>query len=102
MRLVNREGRPRHSSARDAPQELSNGFLAWSPDGGRLAAVGLPSNRPGSISIVTLDSAPPFRKLIDLPDGAYLRGVAWSRDSSALVIGHIRWAGDIVLAERLR
>ena len=99
---MDREGRPQHLAVPDAPQQLPNGFLAWSPDGRRLAAVGLPGYRTGSISIVTLDSAPPFRKLIDLPSGVYLRGVTWSRDGSVLVIGHIRWAGDIVLAERLR
>jgi Tol biopolymer transport system component len=102
LRLVNHEGRPQQSKASDAPQQFSNGYLAWSPDGRRIAAVGLPGNRTGSIWIVTLDNAAPFRKLIDLPSGVYLRGVTWSRDSSALVIGHIRWAGDIVLAERLR
>ncbi len=102
LRLVNHEGRPRPSSVPDAPQQLSNGFLSWSPDGRRLAAVSLPGNQTATIWIVTPGGAMPFMKLIDLPTGVSMRGVTWSRDGSSLIIGHIRWSGDIVLAERLR
>jgi Tol biopolymer transport system component len=102
LRFVSRNGQPVHERLPEVPQQLGNGFLAWSPDGQRLAAVGLPGSRAGHIWIIEPDGPVPIRKLIDLPAGDYLRGITWTRDGSALVMGRIRWAGDIVLAERSR
>jgi Tol biopolymer transport system component len=81
-------------------QNLSNGFVAWSPDGRRLAAVSLPGAFSGSIWIVEPEVATPFQKLLDLTAGVSLRGMTWSRDGSSLIVGRIQSAGDIFLAER--
>ena len=81
-------------------QSISNGFVSWSPDGRRLAAVTLPGGSSGSIWIVEPEADTPFRKLLDLTGGAFLRGVTWSRDGSSLIVGRIQWAGDIFFAER--
>jgi dipeptidyl aminopeptidase/acylaminoacyl peptidase len=102
LRFVSRNGQPVYERLPEVPQQLGNGLLAWSPDGRRLAAVGLPGSDAGHIWIIEPDGGAPIRKLIDLPAGDYLRGITWTRDGSALVVGRIRWAGDIVLAERSR
>ena len=87
---------------RDAPegQQFGNGFLSWSPDGRRLAAVSLPGGFRGSIWIVEPDGAVPFRKLVDLAAGDLLRGVTWSHDGSSLIVSRIKRTGDIFVAER--
>ena len=79
-------------------QNLSNGFVSWSPDGRRLAAVSLPRG----IFWIDLDRRAggrdtPFRKLLDLTAGVLLRGMSWSRDGSSLIVGRIQSAGDIFL-----
>jgi eukaryotic-like serine/threonine-protein kinase len=85
-----------------APEKLTfgNGFVSWSPDGRRLAAVSLPGAFSGSIWIIEPEGATPFRKLVDLTAGVFLRGVTWSRDGSSLIVGRIQWAGDIFFVER--
>jgi Tol biopolymer transport system component len=102
LRFVALNGQAVYESLPEVPQQLGNGVLAWSSDGRRLAAVGLPGSDAGYVWIVEPDGAMPIRKLIDLPTGDYLRGITWTRDGSALVVGRIRWAGDIILAERSR
>jgi serine/threonine protein kinase/Tol biopolymer transport system component len=102
LRFVNRNGQPVYDRLPETPEQIANGFAAWSPDGRRLAVVGLPGSDTGHIWIIEPDGPIPIRKLIDLPAGDYLRGITWARDGSALVIGRIRWSGDIVLAERSR
>jgi Tol biopolymer transport system component len=102
LRFVRRDGQPVYEHLPEVPQQLGNGLLAWSPDGRRLAAVGLPGSDAGHIWIIEPDGPVPIRRLIELPAGDYLRGITWTRDGSALVVGRIRWAGDVVLAERSR
>jgi eukaryotic-like serine/threonine-protein kinase len=102
LRFVAPNGQAVYESLPEVPQQLGNGVLAWSSDGRRLAAVGLPGSDAGHVWIVEPDGVMPIRKLIDLPAGDYLRGITWTRDGSALVVGRIRWAGDIILAERSR
>jgi eukaryotic-like serine/threonine-protein kinase len=102
LRFVNSHGQPVYERLPEVPQQLGNGFLAWSPYGQRLAAVGLPGSRAGHIWIIEPDGSTPIRRLIDLPAGDYLRGITWTCDGAALVMGRIRWTGDIVLAERSR
>jgi hypothetical protein len=50
--------------------------------------------------IVDPSNTAPYRKLLDLPAGAFVRGIAWTRDGSSLILGRYRWSGDIFLAER--
>ena len=83
----------------DAPR-INNGFAVWSPDGTRLAGVALPGAANGSIWIIEPRSAVPYRKLMDLPVGVFLRGLTWARDGGSFIVGRYRWAGDIFLAER--
>jgi eukaryotic-like serine/threonine-protein kinase len=102
LQLVRPDGRRVESSRLDAPEapSVANGFVVWAPDGKRLAAVALPGAARGSIWIVDPNSPSPYRKLLDLPAGTFLRGLTWARDGSSFVVGSYRWSGDIFLAER--
>jgi Tol biopolymer transport system component len=101
VRFVRSNGQAVHAPA-DVPgqPQFGNGLLSWSPDGRRLAAVSMPGAFAGSIWIVEPEGAAPLRKLVDLPAGVFLRGLAWSPDGSSLIVGRIRWTGDIFYAER--
>ena len=81
---------------------FSNGMPAWSPDGRRLAVVSQNSNAMASIWIVDPESSTPFRKLAELPVGPRIRGVAWTRDGAALIIGQHDTTSDIVLLDQGR
>ena len=101
LKFVTPDGRVLYQREETLQQlNVSNGFVSWSPDGRRLAAVSLPGAFSGSIWIVDPASATPFRKLLDLTAGVLLRGMTWSRDGSSLVVGRIQGAGDIFYAER--
>lgn len=82
-----------------AKLQIANGYLAWSPDGKRLAGVSLAGAFPGAIWIIDPASGT-YRKLMDLGPTDLARGVAWSRDGSSLILSIIRRSGDIFLAER--
>lgn len=90
---------PRPLDGPDAPW-IGNGFVAWSPDGKRLAAASLPGALAGSIWIVEPANPAPYRKLMDLPAGVFLRGITWARDGSSLIVGRVQGTGDIFLAEK--
>ena len=102
VQLIRPDGSPVESQRLDRPEapRIANGFVAWSPDGKRLAAVALPGANPGSIWIVEPNNPTPYKKLADLPSGVFLRGLTWSPDGSSFIVGRYRWAGDIFLAER--
>lgn len=102
VRFMSGDGQPVFRGPTDTVTVLNNGSVSWSPDGKRLAGVGQPGTRSNSIWIIDPASTEPFKKLIDLPPDAFVRGASWSRDGSSLVIGHARSTGDIILAERLR
>jgi eukaryotic-like serine/threonine-protein kinase len=82
-----------------AKLQIANGYLAWSPDGKRLAGVSLAGAFPGAIWIIDPVSRT-YRKLLDLRPTDLARGVAWSRDGSSLILSVIHRSGDIFLAER--
>ena len=86
----------------DAVTRLNNGFVRWSPDGKRLAGIGVPGAEHGYIWIVEPLGAIPFRKLADLPADTVPRGASWARDGSSIVIGLSQTSGDVILAERVR
>jgi len=102
VQVIRADGQPAGLRSLDGPNapRVGNGFVAWSADGKRLAVVALPGGAPGSIWIVEPDKPVPYRKLIDLPADVFLRGITWARDGSSLIVGHIRWTGDIFLAEK--
>ena len=82
-----------------AKLQIANGFLAWSPDGKRLASVSLAGAFPGAVWMIDPDTGS-TRKLADLGPSDLARGLTWSRDASSLILGLIRRSGDIFLAER--
>ena len=75
-------------------------MLAWSPDGRRLAIANQQANSAGSIWLTEPASAKAFTKLIELPDGPRIRGLAWTKDGGALLIGKHDWTSDIVLMDQ--
>ena len=99
VKFVNSRGQVVYSTLPDGPA-LTNGFLAWAPDGKRLAAVGVPGSADASIWIVEPDSSQPFRKLIELPGEVRPRGVTWTSDGSSLIFGRQEALSDLVLFER--
>jgi len=99
VKFVNSRGQVVYSTLPDGPA-LTNGFLAWAPDGKRLAAVGVPGSADASIWIVEPDSSQPFRKLIELPGEVRPRGVTWTSDGSSLIFGTQEALSDLVLFER--
>jgi Tol biopolymer transport system component len=99
LKFVTSSGHVVYSTLPDGPA-LTNGFLAWAPDGKRLAAVGVPGSANASIWIVEPDSSQPFRKLIELPGEVRPRGITWTSDGSSLIFGRQEALSDLVLFER--
>jgi hypothetical protein len=81
------------------PGGFGNGFAAWSPDGRRIAVVAQPGGGIASIWIVEPEGPTVYRKLIELPPGPRVRGLAWTADGSALIVGKRDTASDIVVFE---
>ena len=79
------------------PEAFTNGSLAWSPDGRRLAGLRFPINAEASIWIVETTGAAPIRKAIDLPVSMRPRGLTWTADGSSLLISAVQSASDIVM-----
>jgi len=102
LSFVNSAGQPQYTGLPPAPNissGFSNGIPAWSPDGRRLAVVSQNSNTAASIWIVSLDAATPLQKLVELPSGPRIRGIAWTSDGTALLIGRHDSLSDIVLLD---
>jgi len=99
LKFVNSRGEALYSTLPDGPP-LTNGFLAWAPDGKRLAAVGVPGSAHASIWIVQPEGAEPFRKLLELPGEVRPRGITWTSDGSSLIFGRQEALSDLVLFER--
>jgi Tol biopolymer transport system component len=78
---------------------FGNGVLAWSPDGRLLAIATQNSNLPASLWLVDPEATMPFRKLVELPPGPRIRGVTWTRDGAAIIIGQHDATSDIVLLD---
>ncbi len=76
---------------------FANGFLAWAPDGRRVAAVSVQANLAAVIWIVDPEASEPFRKLVELPVSVRPRGITWTPDGSAVIIAKQQMPSDIVL-----
>jgi Tol biopolymer transport system component len=96
--FVNASGQPVPLRMPQAPPAgFASGLLAWSPDGRRLAVVRQPTNTEASVWIVEPDTSNPYRKVIEFPPGPRIRGLSWTQDGSALIIGKHESTSDIVL-----
>jgi len=106
LAFVDGSGRPVYPALPPPPNSLSNGFaagaLVWSADGRRLAVNAQSVNQTSSVWIVDPDLSDPYRKLIDLPLGTRMRGMAWTPDGSALIIGKHQTTSAIVLLDQTR
>ena len=102
VQLIRPSGESVSSSPLDTEESprIGNGTIVWSPDGKRIAATVLPGSGSGSLWIVDPASQKPYRKVLDLPDGVFTRGITWSTDGKSLILGTYRSSGDIFLAER--
>ena len=81
---------------------FGNAFLAWSPDGRRVAAVSVVANSNAAIWIVEPDAAAPFQKLLELPAGVRARGITWTPDGSHVIFAKQEPISDIVLFDVVR
>jgi TolB protein len=87
----------------DTATGFVNGMVAWSPDGRRLAVASQNTNAPASIWIVQPAlSEPTYHKAFELAGGSRIRGISWTRDGSAVIIGRHDVAGDIVIMQKDR
>jgi hypothetical protein len=100
-KLVDARGTPLRANL-PPTQHFPNGFLAWSPDGTRLALASLPANGAGQVWIAEPGAAQPYRKLADLPTPVRPRGITWTRDGTRVVIGSQELSGDIVMFDVTR
>ena len=75
---------------------INNGYLAWSPDGHRLAAMAVVANGSASIWIAEPEGPQPMRKLLDLPISVLPRGLAWTGDGTGLIVAYEESTSDIV------
>jgi Tol biopolymer transport system component len=102
LQLIRPDGQRVQSRPLDGPDAplVANGFIVWSADGKRLAEVALPGAGLGSVWIVDPNNPVPYKKLMDLPAGVFLRGLTWAGDGSSLIVGRYRSSGDIFMAER--
>ena len=79
---------------------FANGMVAWAPDGRRLAVTDQQANSAARIWIVDPASAHPYTSLIEFPEGPRVRGIAWTHDGAALIVGKHDWTSDIVLMDQ--
>jgi TolB protein len=80
-----------------------NGMLAWSPDGRRLVVTAQNTNLPTSVWLAELGkpgAAVTMRKLVELPVGPRIRGLTWTDDGAAVIVGQHDAIGDIVLLDQ--
>ncbi len=80
-----------------ADGNFANGFLAWAPDGRRVAVASVSANAQSQIWIIEPDSKQPVRKLIDFPIAVRPRGLTWSKDGDRVIFGSQEFNGDIVM-----
>jgi Tol biopolymer transport system component len=94
-------GNVMHSNLADPPggTGFSNGTIAWSPDGHRLAVTRQVTSSPAELWIVDRESAQPYTKILEFPPGPRVRRITWNNDGTYLIIGKHDWTSDIVLVD---
>lgn len=101
LAFVDASGTPLYTSIPGEPREttgFTNGVLAWSPDGTKLALVEQNTNADAAIWLLDLNAkTPSYRKIVNISDGGRIRGITWSADGAAIIIGRHAVASDIVL-----
>jgi serine/threonine-protein kinase len=96
VRFVDPAGNRVHTDLPDSVN-FANGFLAWAPDGRRIAVASVAANAVAQIWVVEPGVAQPFRKLIDLPVAVRPRGLTWTRDGKTVVFAAQETPSDIIL-----
>jgi Tol biopolymer transport system component len=99
IRLFDPTGKSADDPFPDQSSQNSNAYIKWAPDGRRLAVTALPYAGQGSLWLLDPAGNATRRKLVDLPPGTVLRGVAWSPDGSSQIVGVDKRSADIVLAD---
>jgi serine/threonine protein kinase/Tol biopolymer transport system component len=101
LAFVDGNGKPLYTSIPGTPGEgagFLNGMLAWSPDGTKLALAEQNTNAEAAIWLLEPDAkTPSYRKIVNISDGGRIRGMTWSADGAAIIIGRHDVASDIVL-----
>jgi serine/threonine protein kinase/Tol biopolymer transport system component len=97
--FVTSNGTPVNPGLRDSPN-LLNGFLAWAPDGHRIAAVVEPGALPGALWVLDSLGKQPSRRVAQLPVGVRMRGATWSPDSRHIFLGQTERSSDVVLFQQ--
>jgi serine/threonine protein kinase/Tol biopolymer transport system component len=79
---------------------FANGQVAWSPDGQTVAIVSQNTNLPAAVWTITPDDErSTYRKIVELPMGPRIRGISWTADGAALILGQHDWTSDVVLMD---
>jgi Tol biopolymer transport system component len=99
LKFISGSGQPLNVDLPQGPQ-LNNGFMAWDPDGNRLAAVSVTGNGNAIIWIVEPQGREPFRRLMELPGAVRPRGITWTIDGSSLIFGRQEAISDLVVCAR--
>ncbi|HEY2797388.1 MAG TPA: LpqB family beta-propeller domain-containing protein [Thermoanaerobaculia bacterium] len=94
--FVDPSGKPLLESLRPSPN-ISNGLLAWSPDGKRLVAAARNTTLGQELFTVDPTATDPYRSLWKAPAGAGVLGVTWSADGSSIIVALEEPRSDIVL-----
>ena len=81
------------------PGGFPNGMVAWSPDGKRLAAVSQTTFAPSSVWVGE-PGATPFTKFGEFATGPRLRGISWTPDGAAVIVGKRDSTSHIVLLDQ--
>ena len=101
LAFVDANGTPLYTSIPGEPgggTGFVNGVLAWSPDGTKLALVEQNTNAEAAVWLLEPDAkTPSYRKIVTISDGGRIRGITWSADGAAIIIGRHDVASDIVV-----
>lgn len=100
LRFVDAQGRPLFPDL--PPQQFTNGTLAWSHDGRRLAAISRPANGPATIWIGEPSVPASFRKLLDLRPSVNPLGITWVPDGSGVVVANQQPTSHVILFDVTR